>query len=61
MSKLPREEFIKRIEGASLIEKFKEDIKKISQEPEDTEMYQLKADYMEIIIEVCKDMWFVRD
>ena len=61
MSKLPREEFIMRIEGASLIEKFKEDIKKISQEPEDTEMYQLKADYMEIIIEVCKDMWFVRD
>ena len=61
MSKLPREEFIKRIEGVSLIEKFKEDIKKISQEPEDTEMYQLKADYMEIIIEVCKDMWFVRD
>ena len=61
MSKLPREEFIKRIEGVSLIEKFKEDIKKISQEPEDTEMYQLKSDYMEIIIEVCKDMWFVRD
>jgi hypothetical protein len=56
MSKLPRKEFIKRIEGMSLIEKFKEDIKKISQEPEDTEMYQLKADYMEIIIEVCKDM-----
>jgi hypothetical protein len=23
-------------------------------------MYQLKADYMEIIIEVCKDMWFLR-